>query len=251
MNVIRISQVNVPRGSLLALAERSADTSRMVTVNVKVLDMPGVKASVMTKQMREIHSQQSELLGAVRGPEDRYSLLDSRRLKVRMGDRVVYCAPGDPPVSAVVRFLGAVPELRSRGYLLGLEITLEDWGLGETDGSVEGRRYFNTDPSRGVFCDVSKVRIEEIHSKEKLESLNRGTVGRITAMIDNNNMVKNGANLKEKVEGVVVERVRLANVQRIGERHQQVKAHMYFDPKIAKSMHANLKKTQSCLVYAT
>ena len=75
MNVIRISQVNVPRGSLLALAERSADTSRMVTVNVKVLDMPGVKASVMTKQMREIHSQQSELLGAVRGPEDRYSFL--------------------------------------------------------------------------------------------------------------------------------------------------------------------------------
>ena len=64
-------QVNVPRGSLLALAERSADTSRMVTVTVKVLDMPGVKASVMTKQMREFSSQQSELLAAVRGPEDR------------------------------------------------------------------------------------------------------------------------------------------------------------------------------------
>ena len=218
-------QVNVPRGSLLALAERSADISRVVTVVVKVVDIPGVKASVMTKQMREFSSQQSELLAAVRGPEDRYTLLDSRRLKVRMGDRVVFCAPGDPPVPAIVRFLGAVPDLRSRGYLLGLEITLEDWGLGETDGSVGGRRYFNTDPSRGVFCDVSKVRIEEIHSKEKLESLNRGTVGRITAMIDNNNMVKNVNMMKDKRDGdgrdgVVVERVKLANVQRIGEGHQ-------------------------------
>ena len=69
------SQANVPRGSLLALAERSADTSRMVTVTVKVLDMPGVKASVMTKQMREFSSQQSELLAAVRGPEDRCNVL--------------------------------------------------------------------------------------------------------------------------------------------------------------------------------
>lgn len=157
-------------------------------------------------------------------------LLDSRRLKVRMGDRVVYCAPGDSPVPAVVRFLGAVPELRSRGYLLGLEVTLEDWGLGETDGSVEGRRYFNTDPIRGVFCDVGKVRIEEIHSKEKLESLNRGTVGRITAMIDNNNMVKNGNMMRDKRDGesrsrdgVLVERVKLANVQRIGDGHYQVR----------------------------
>ena len=147
-----------------------------------------------------------------------------------MGDRVVYCAPGDSPVPAIVRFLGAVPELRSRGYLLGLEVTLADWGLGETDGSVEGRRYFNTDPSRGVFCDVGKVRIEEIHSKEKLESLNKGTVGRITAMIDNNNMVKNGNMLRDKRDGegrsrdgVVVERVKLANVKRIGEGHYQVR----------------------------
>ena len=68
-------QVNVPRGSLLALAERSADTSRVVTVTVKVLDMLGVKASVMTKQMREFSSQQSELLAAVRGPEDRCKVL--------------------------------------------------------------------------------------------------------------------------------------------------------------------------------
>ena len=69
------SQVNVPRGSLLALVDRSADTSRMVTVTVKVLDIPGVKASVMTKQIREFSSQQSELLAAVRGPEDRCNVL--------------------------------------------------------------------------------------------------------------------------------------------------------------------------------
>ena len=73
------SQANVPRGSLLALAERSADTSRMVTVTVKVLDMPGVKASVMTKQMREFSSQQSELLASVRGPEDRCNVLETGR----------------------------------------------------------------------------------------------------------------------------------------------------------------------------
>ena len=158
-----LSQVIVPRGSLLALAERSADITRTVTVNVKVLDMPGVKANVRTKQMREIHSQQGELLAAVRGPEDRYMLLDSQRLNnIQMGDKVVYCAPREIPVPAVVKFLGAVPELRSRGYLLGLEITLEDWGLGETDGSViEGRQYFSTDQSRGIFCDVSRIRIEK------------------------------------------------------------------------------------------
>ena len=68
--MLNACQVKVPRGSLLALADRSADTS-MVTVTVKVIDIPGVKASVMTKQIRELSSQQSELLAAVREVEER------------------------------------------------------------------------------------------------------------------------------------------------------------------------------------
>ena len=71
MLILNACQVKVPRGSLLALANPSADTSRMVTVTVKVLDIPGVKASVMTKQIREFGSQQSELLAAVREVEER------------------------------------------------------------------------------------------------------------------------------------------------------------------------------------
>ena len=85
-------------------------------------------------------------------------LLASRQLDMRVGDRVLYCAPGERHVPAVVRFVGQVPELRARGHLVGLEVLRYDWRSGDTDGTVGKKRYFRADPSKGVFCDVSMVR---------------------------------------------------------------------------------------------
>ena len=102
--------------------------------------------------------QHGDLLAAVRGQEARYKLLASRQLGARVGDRVQYCAPGERPVPAIVRFVGPVPELRARGHLVGLEVLSDDWGGGDTDGTLGQKRYFRAIASKGVFCDVSMVR---------------------------------------------------------------------------------------------
>jgi hypothetical protein len=175
--------VAVPRGSLLSPAEPSAFHSKLVTVTVNVRDLPGVRATVSTKEMQEVPWLQAQLLAAVRGPDTRYNLLSSRRLKARAGDAVQYCAPGEAPVTATVRFVGAVPELRAVGHLLGLEAVDPGWVLGDTDGSTSRNRYFNTDQLRGVFCDVGHVRVEDIHCRQRLERLNKCNVETIAATV--------------------------------------------------------------------
>ena len=86
--------------------------------------------------------------------------------------------------------------------MLGLEVTSRDWMQGQTNGSYGHKTYFRADRSKGVICDVSMVAVEDIHSKERLESLNKGTVERIalimdkTSLTDNNN-VKN-VNMNEE-----------------------------------------------------
>ena len=195
--------VPVPRGSLLVLAEASQDVARMVTVTVRVTDLPGVKATLPTKDMQEVTGAGGELLAAVTDTETRYQLLSCRQLGARAGDRVIYRPPGEQRgVPAIVRYVGAVPELRSRGYMLGLEVTSRDWMHGQTDGSYGRRCYFKADRTKGVICDVSMVAVEDIHSKERLESFNKGTVERIALLMDktsltDNNNVKN-VNMNEE-----------------------------------------------------
>lgn len=106
--------VPVPRGSLLVLAEASQDVARLVTVTVRVTDLPAVKATLQTKDMQEVTGQGGELLAAVPDAETRYQLLSCRQLRARAGDRLLYCPPGARPVPAIVRYVGGVPELRSR-----------------------------------------------------------------------------------------------------------------------------------------
>jgi hypothetical protein len=186
----------VPRGSVLSPAEPAAFHSNLVTATMDVRSLPGVpgvrgmRATVSMKDLQEVPWPQGQLLKAVRSPETRYSLLSSLQLAARPGDAVQYCAPGDPPVPATVRFVGPVPELRALGHLLGLEAADPDWLGGDTDGSIGVNRYFNTDQLRGVFCDVSQVLMEDSHCSQRLESLKKSNVERIAALMDNND-VKN------------------------------------------------------------
>ena len=106
--------VPVPRGSLLVLAEASQDVSRLVTVTVRVTDLQGVKATLQTKDMQEVTGQGGEFLAAVMNLDTRYQLLTCKQLGAKAGDKLLYRPPGERPVPAVVRYVGGVPELRSR-----------------------------------------------------------------------------------------------------------------------------------------
>ena len=115
-------------------------------------------------------------------PEGRYRLMTdvSREssLETRVGELVWYCPPGETrPLQAVVRFMGEVREL-GMGTRLGLQVIVgtrevdswnslvllphvflqeSDWYFGETDGRVDGVRYFTVDENKGVFCHVGQV----------------------------------------------------------------------------------------------
>ena len=181
-------KVAVVRGSLLAPAD-SLDTRRAVTATMLVRDMADVRVTVALRDLVEVAPAEAELLAAVRGAEAVYRLAEARVLhQVRVGAAVQYCAPGDQPVPALVRFVGAVPEVREAGYMVGLEVTCAAWALGDTDGRVGNTRYFSLeDPTKGIICDISFLKVEEIHSRDRLESLNRGTVEKHLAIYDNNN----------------------------------------------------------------
>ncbi|CEI97639.1 hypothetical protein RMCBS344292_11769 [Rhizopus microsporus] len=51
------------------------------------------------------------------------------------------------PTFGYVRFIGGVEF--GKGEWVGVEL---DHGVGNCDGSVNGHRYFTTDPRRGIFC---------------------------------------------------------------------------------------------------
>ena len=200
--------VTVVRGSLLSPAHHSVDTSRAVAATMVVRDMAGVRVSVFMRDVVEVTPAQAELLAAVRSAAARHLLVDWAVLRgVRVGASVQYCAPAEPPVPALVRFVGAVPEVREAGYMVGLEVTCAAWALGDTDGRVGNTRYFSLeDPTKGIICDISFLKVEEIHSRDRLESLNRGTVEKHLAIYDNNNTNVTSNNLyKGRGRGTTVD----------------------------------------------
>ena len=111
-----------------------------------------------------------QLLKNVVSHERRCELYLAGHLDVSVGDKVMYSSPRNPePALALVRYVGEVPEMAREGHILGMEVIEPGWCQG-----AGGRDYFRCEAGRGVFSDLGCV------------SPVRSSVGRITAMIENN-----------------------------------------------------------------
>jgi len=55
----------------------------------------------------------------------------------------------------VIRFIGEVPDMGT-GLFYGVELT--DGSIGQSDGSIRGKRYFSTDGKRALFAPSTKIR---------------------------------------------------------------------------------------------
>ena len=151
--------------------------------------------TALLKDLESLTSDDFRRLCVVSCLETRFKLATLHRsfspLTRTVGDLVTYIPPGHRAVRAVVKYIGPVPELlKGLGHLVGLEVVEEGWQGGNTDGCVDGVRYFHAERGRGVFCDIGSVGVVSggtclIESAEKLESLNQGYVGRMTALMDN------------------------------------------------------------------
>jgi hypothetical protein len=150
------SSASVPRGSLLSPVKPSTFKPN-VAVTMYVQHMPGVLTTVYIKDLQQVAWPQAELLAAVHCLDTRHVLLSSPKLRIKLGDTVLYFAPEKPPIHATVRYLGPVPEWSPAGHLLGLEAVDPAWKQGSTDGSTIMNRYFRTNPRRGVFCNLNRI----------------------------------------------------------------------------------------------
>ena len=132
------------------------DPGRSVSVTLSCLDKPGVKLTVLIKNMSPITRLQYQLLRNVDKPGRRLDIVsDKHHLDLQLGNTVLYSPPRDPlnPVLARVSYMGRVSEMARDGFLLGLEVTEPGWAQGGG-----GRSYFETREGRGVFCDIGCVR---------------------------------------------------------------------------------------------
>ena len=147
------------------------DPQKSVSVTLSVLEKPGAKITALIKYLAPITRDQLQLLKNVESHERRCELYLAGHLDVSVGDKVMYSSARNPePALALVRYVGEVPEMIREGHILGMEVIEPGWCQGGG-----GRDYFLCEAGRGVFSDLGCV------------APVRGSVGRITAMIENNN----------------------------------------------------------------
>ena len=147
------------------------DPQKSVSVTLSVLEKPGAKITALIKYLAPITRDQLQLLKNVESHERRCELYLAGHLDVSVGDKVMYSSARNPePALALVRYVGEVPEMIREGHILGMEVIEPGWCQGGG-----GRDYFRCEAGRGVFSDLGCV------------APVRGSVGRITAMIENNN----------------------------------------------------------------
>jgi len=82
--------------------------------------------------------------------EDNY--LEQEAMEIQVGNR---CKVNPGEKRGTVRYVGKVPEAQP-GYFLGVEL---DEPLGKNDGSIKGTRYFECQPSFGVFVRPNAVEV--------------------------------------------------------------------------------------------
>ena len=135
-----------------------------------MLEKPGAKITALLKYLAPITRNQLQLLKNVESHERRCELYLAGHLDVSVGDKVMYSSRRNPePALALVRYIGEVPEMVREGHILGMEVIQPGWCQGGG-----GRDYFRCEAGKGVFSDLGCV------------APVRGSVGRITAMIENN-----------------------------------------------------------------
>ena len=120
-----------------------------------------------------------QLLKNVESHERRCELYLAGHLDISVGDKVMYSSARNPePALALVRYIGEVPEMIREGHILGMEVIEPGWCQGGG-----GRDYFRCEAGRGVFSDLGCV------------APVRSSVGRITAMIENNSSNNNNSQI--------------------------------------------------------
>merc|ERR1719334_1830427 len=72
--------------------------------------------------------------------------------KWRVGDEVLISKDR----TGILKYIGPVPEMGDDPVYYGLELT--SGTIGQNDGAIKGRRYFYTDPKRGMFIPERKLR---------------------------------------------------------------------------------------------
>jgi len=151
--------VEVARGSLLR--DNNFNHVNSVSVTVSVLDIQGVKMTVLLKDLLALTMDEFNLLCTLDCQETRFKLATSPKstspLTRKVGDYVTFSPLGQMPVLAIVKYVGPVPELVSSGHMVGLQVVESWWEAGNTDGSVGGRSYFSAERKKGVFCDIGSV----------------------------------------------------------------------------------------------
>ena len=144
-----------------------------------MLEKPGAKITALLKYLAPITRNQLQLLKNVESHERRCELYLAGHLDVSVGDKVMYSSRRNPePALALVRYIGEVPEMVREGHILGMEVIQPGWCQGGG-----GRDYFRCEAGKGVFSDLGCV------------APVRGSVGRITAMIENSNNNNNQINI--------------------------------------------------------
>jgi len=164
----------VPRGSLAQLHDHHKEVKQQTSIQVCILDQKDVRMVPLVSELKLVGrrgDQTYQLLRGVSDPEFRYHIIIGGGLKdlcsVRTGSSVLYSSPGrEEDLPAIVRFLGQGPGRDNHyGWKVGLEIKKKGWELGETNGVVDNRKYFEKicQETKGVFCDMSRVKLCQNH----------------------------------------------------------------------------------------
>nr|XP_033781233.1 ubiquitin carboxyl-terminal hydrolase CYLD-like [Geotrypetes seraphini] len=156
--------VRVTQGSLLRL---EADDSRRGSRRPPWLTVLDTEQALRLEfqDLREIGERPAGLLEPVTDGEERLALIsDESRLlqlsRIKKGEqvRVQVTSASVNRVLGVVRYRGPLGKSKGdSGILFGVELLGSAAGLGFTDGSFKGQKFFSCAENSGVFVPVSRI----------------------------------------------------------------------------------------------
>ena len=158
-------------------------------MTLSCLERPGVKLTVLIKNLEPITRHHHQLLKNVTKPQRRVELVANKEhMDICQEDSVLYFSPKDPfhSVPAIVRYIGRVSEMSRDGFLLGLEITEAGWRQG---GS--GRGYFDCEAGKAAFCDIGcvtpvRANARTIDTRETNNNVNKPVLSLVLSEKKNN-----------------------------------------------------------------
>ncbi|XP_053122527.1 ubiquitin carboxyl-terminal hydrolase CYLD-like isoform X2 [Hemicordylus capensis] len=160
-------EVKVSKGSLLS-QEDARWTSSDESSLMKVLDTEKV-VWVPFWATRELNGAQSGLLEAVTNGDERLGLFKQEQLmrklcSLRKGDpvRVQITSASGQKVRGIIRYRGPIDKSKhDTSIIFGVELVGSAAGMGFTDGTFKGQKFFSCGENCGVFVPVSRIKPDD------------------------------------------------------------------------------------------